>query len=309
MFKPLDIQVDTVNFTLTNYGGFGEGDTVYVEGYFVGPDTVCVESVGLIDNYLIQPCDTLPGIFYEGCGILVESLDCLLFQPFPNTIGGLNVLLVLDNFGTFGIGDTVYVTGDIEWNCHDSCWGADGCIYGNTIADCENEPEPPIIAVCGLLLDLQGCLTFEPFTYCDSLFLLTNYGNFGACDTVFVEGTIEPWIDTCGPATALIDNSLIWLCRPDCTLVIPIVDVQNVRHYPNPFNPSATIYFELTAPMKVSLTIYNILGQKVETLIDNQLLSGPQQVMWDGSRYASGIYLYQIRTEKEVITRKMSLSK
>ncbi|RME24643.1 MAG: T9SS C-terminal target domain-containing protein, partial [Candidatus Zixiibacteriota bacterium] len=86
-------------------------------------------------------------------------------------------------------------------------------------------------------------------------------------------------------------------------------------NHPNPFNPSTQISFNLPQAGSVNLTIYNMLGQKVRTLIADDFLSaGEHTVTWDGSNadgrhVASGIYLYRLTTEAETLTRKMLLAK
>jgi hypothetical protein len=91
------------------------------------------------------------------------------------------------------------------------------------------------------------------------------------------------------------------------------------QNYPNPFNPTTTIPFragslELVArsPIHTTLTIYNILGQKVKTLVDEDKLPGNYQVVWDGkdqrgNEVSSGIYFYQLKAGNYKETKKMSL--
>ncbi len=81
------------------------------------------------------------------------------------------------------------------------------------------------------------------------------------------------------------------------------------QNYPNPFNPSTNIAFNLPAAGKVDLTVYNILGQKVETLVDSYLDAGRHTVQWDASNQPSGIYFYRLKTDNNVETRKMSFVK
>jgi immune inhibitor A len=84
------------------------------------------------------------------------------------------------------------------------------------------------------------------------------------------------------------------------------------QNYPNPFNPSTAIEFDLLKAANVKLTVYNQLGRKVKTLIDGFRESGPTSVLWDGSDdqsnpVASGIYIYQIKVNKEKNSKKMVL--
>jgi len=107
----------------------------------------------------------------------------------------------------------------------------------------------------------------------------------------------------------IVDNTIEWAGFPDSAAAPHNSKITDVTNYPNPFNPTATISFNLTGPSRVTLTIYNILGQNVETLIDNKILDGPQTAEWNGDKHASGIYFYRIKTDHEVITKKMLLNK
>ena len=72
-----------------------------------------------------------------------------------------------------------------------------------------------------------------------------------------------------------------------------------MQNYPNPFNPSTTIRYELSVPSKVTITIYNVLGQKVRTLVNEVQNAGPQLLVWnsknDAGNIASGVYFYRIQ--------------
>ena len=82
------------------------------------------------------------------------------------------------------------------------------------------------------------------------------------------------------------------------------------QNYPNPFNPSTTIEFSLPENVKnVKLSIYNILGEKVAELVYGSMQAGKYQYQWDAKNSASGMYIYEIRTEKFVSIKKMVLLK
>jgi hypothetical protein len=66
------------------------------------------------------------------------------------------------------------------------------------------------------------------------------------------------------------------------------------QNYPNPFNPSTKIDYQLPMISDVDLSIYNLLGQKVATLINERQRAGSHQVEWDASRFSSGVYFYRI---------------
>lgn len=82
------------------------------------------------------------------------------------------------------------------------------------------------------------------------------------------------------------------------------------QNYPNPFNPATTIVFQTAEPVNVTLSIYNMLGQEVTVLINNQFTNaGQHSVRFDASTLASGTYIYRITAGKFVQTKKMILLK
>jgi hypothetical protein len=66
------------------------------------------------------------------------------------------------------------------------------------------------------------------------------------------------------------------------------------QNYPNPFNPATTIRYNLPFDSKVSLKIYDILGNEVKTLVNEQQAAGYKEVKFDGSSLASGVYIYRL---------------
>jgi len=86
------------------------------------------------------------------------------------------------------------------------------------------------------------------------------------------------------------------------------------QNYPNPFNPSTTIKFYLPRESHVTLSVYNITGQKINTLIDQSMASGYKEIIWDGqdlnnNNVASGIYFYRLDTGGQTLTKRMLLLK
>lgn len=72
-----------------------------------------------------------------------------------------------------------------------------------------------------------------------------------------------------------------------------------LQNYPNPFNPLTAIRYQLPEPSKVYLTIFNFLGQKVTTLINQVQDAGYYSVNWDGTGFSSGIYFYKIEATSD----------
>lgn len=92
-------------------------------------------------------------------------------------------------------------------------------------------------------------------------------------------------------------------------LVILPDQFQLFQNYPNPFNPSTVIAFNLPTRSYVDIDIYNVLGQKVDRLVLGQLSAGINEVEYDASRLASGIYYYRLSAGDFSATKKMLLIK
>lgn len=82
------------------------------------------------------------------------------------------------------------------------------------------------------------------------------------------------------------------------------------QNYPNPFNPSTSINFKLPNAANVNLTVYNVLGQRVATLLNNKAFtSGSHSVSFDASNLASGIYIYRLEAGSFTSQKRMTLIK
>jgi hypothetical protein len=86
------------------------------------------------------------------------------------------------------------------------------------------------------------------------------------------------------------------------------------QNYPNPFNPVTKIDFSLKTSSQINLSIYNILGQKVRTLVNRKMVVGAHFANWNGrddsgSKMASGVYIYRLEGDSFSIQKKMILLK
>ncbi len=96
--------------------------------------------------------------------------------------------------------------------------------------------------------------------------------------------------------------------------VLPGITFQT-SNYPNPFNPSTTIKYSMPVAGHLKLSIYNVRGQLVKTMIDgNRPAGADQDIVWDGTNnqggdVSAGVYFYEARTGGEVQVRKMALVK
>jgi hypothetical protein len=81
------------------------------------------------------------------------------------------------------------------------------------------------------------------------------------------------------------------------------------QNYPNPFNPSTTIKYDLPVDTRVSLKLFNILGQEVLTLVNEEQKAGYKSVEWNASNVASSVYFYRIQAGDFVASKKLLLLK
>jgi hypothetical protein len=109
----------------------------------------------------------------------------------------------------------------------------------------------------------------------------------------------------------IISNKEYLADEADLTLPIEFALDQN---YPNPFNAGTSIRFAVREPGYVSLAVYNVIGQRIRSLVGGEMGAGEYTVTWDGSddngsEIASGIYFYRISAGDFVQCRKMILLK
>ncbi len=146
---------------------------------------------------------------------------------------------------------------------------------------------------------------------------------------VWNSGTLVPgdsFVRTFNTAGSFPYECPIHLSMQATIVVLPTLDISDThtsslpnkyqlgQNYPNPFNPVTEIEYSLPASSRVTISINDILGRKVNTLIDEVKPAGQYIASWDGrdtngNPVASGIYLYSIRTDRFTQTKKMLLLK
>lgn len=143
----------------------------------------------------------------------------------------------------------------------------------------------------------------------DSLWLATRFlaSGFGL---IAFWGEPGPFYHLTG---AIIDGVqysfiVVGIGEPQCKPLIPKF-VQLYQNYPNPFNPSTTIEYQLNRSSPVLLQVFNSLGQRVITLINETQPPGSYQVRFDGSNLSSGVYYYRIQAGDFSNQKKMLLIK
>ncbi len=141
------------------------------------------------------------------------------------------------------------------------------------------------------------------------------YGEFSGNDIKFIKLTLRSTSDSnlenIVESRIMDKNGFFYKVRINDKALNSIPENFNLsQNYPNPFNPKTVIKFDLPEDSKISLKVYNSLGELVQTIIDNQtLVAGSYEKDFDASQLPSGIYLYRLSSDKFTATRKMILMK
>ncbi len=129
----------------------------------------------------------------------------------------------------------------------------------------------------------------------------------------FTPESEKVWLNEIKRMTRLVEGiDWVYVSQPtdvdanDCLVAMEYALFQN---YPNPFNPSTKIRFNLKKSTHTTLTIYNVMGQKVITVVDRKLNSGTHEFTFDASQLTSGVYFYKISSGEFTKVKKMMLVK
>jgi predicted outer membrane repeat protein/parallel beta-helix repeat protein len=222
---------------------------------------------------------------------------------------------------TYAYGDTFDVTLITANPC-----GTDTLIKTNHVLVFDPPSACISIPVDSVLVDSVIC-----FQDCSTGLVTELYWDFGdGTDTTHTTQVCHAYVDSGTVTIQLIASSPF--CGSDTTAVALVVYIPPVTgadsnqgrlpgrlvlgdNYPNPFNPTTTIEYALPAPGgHVELSVYDVHGRRVRTLIDDDAIGGRYQVFWDGrndhgQRLSSGVYFYRLSTPHGVEQRKAILLK
>ena len=162
------------------------------------------------------------------------------------------------------------------------------------------------------LFDIEGAYNVT-LTYADSLngIAKIQVANFGEINTVRGRDIAEITFRVKDPGSSDVDITsdirLENVTTPVRTAMKTAVDLSDIipetfslaQNYPNPFNPTTTIQYDLASKAQVNITIFDVLGRKVATLVDGNQNPGYYKVKWDAKALASGMYLYIIKAKSD----------
>ena len=128
----------------------------------------------------------------------------------------------------------------------------------------------------------------------------------------YTDGDVDPGT-TYWYRLGAVDTEGEWM-SPTVSITVPAMSAVLHQNVPNPFNPATSIAFVAPGRSRVTLRVYDVEGRHVKTLLDEVVEAGPGEVEWDGTderdnRVGSGVYFYELRAARTVLTRKMVLLK
>ncbi len=144
--------------------------------------------------------------------------------------------------------------------------------------------------------------------------IIAQYWNDVSASWVTIDASIDTENNTVAFSSTDVNNIIVLTTTTSVTskedeITKSPSDFSLSQNYPNPFNPSTDIAFTLNNNAQVTLSIYNIVGEKVATLINEYKSAGAYTVNFNASQLSSGVYFYELKTDAIRLVKKMSLLK
>ncbi|MGB4852719.1 MAG: YCF48-related protein [Ignavibacteria bacterium] len=265
-----------IDWTEKNSGSSLNLNSIFISSltnaYSVGDSGIVLRTTDSGETWLVDY--TVPRIKLNSISILDNETGYIAGNSgklFRTTNNGLNWQIHFVNNNLFRDHNQVYFANSTT-----------GYLLGNssTLYKSTNQ---------GLTWGSQGLQSCNPY----KIFMLST-------DTGYIvgsDGYIFKTIDGGGTVVSVNENNLI-----------PYKYYLS-QNYPNPFNPITKIKFEIPSLSNVKLTVFDILGKEIETLINKNLQQGVYESEWDGSKFPSGIYFYSLNTNSFTETKRMILLK
>ncbi len=284
-------------------------NNLIVAGQFDSIGTMPAKNIAMWDGSTWTALATSTDHQYTYMGDMIVKNDTLIVTGYFNEIDGVNAETIAfwdgSNWSSIGTGDIfsksqysiisvkVYNNQLVLGGQFDSIGG----VAANNIAIWDGATFSPLGSG---ITSYPGWDSFSPYVSKLQVF----QGNLYVFGQFFMAGGIESnniarWTKD-NVATDITDDEI----RPS----LPNEYVLN-QNYPNPFNPTTEISFTLPKNSNVTLEVFNILGQKVSTLVNGYKSVGTYFIKWDASDFASGIYLYKLSTDEFSDVKKMTLMK
>jgi hypothetical protein len=137
---------------------------------------------------------------------------------------------------------------------------------------------------------------------------LTNLIDFSVIDIQAISGILDIELESYEAKVFYLGDEPVGVDNEDFENII-IDEFKLNQNFPNPFNPSTKISFQLATNEFVTLRIYDVVGQEVKTLLNSEMQKGKYDIDFNASKLSSGIYFYRIQAGKFIDTKKLILMK
>lgn len=153
-------------------------------------------------------------------------------------------------------------------------------------------------------------------SYGDGVWRSTNYGNnWSQINDGFNTSAYKTFSLTKNNQDIFVGTETVGVWKRPLSQIVTAVENETItpteftleQNYPNPFNPSTSIQYQISSISQVTLIVYDVLGNEIVTLVNEEKLAGSYEVTFDASGLASGIYLYKLTAGSFIQTRKMIL--
>ena len=248
---------------------------------------------------------TLPIIIpriYPG-HIWPEDLHLTLNLNMTGAINQYNGLLIpLSDIEFIGLKSTLPFMG----NMLEGCWCADDTSTGDMVLlthISDNNWKFEIDIPAGTNSGVYEYKFAVKYTGADTI-----NGGFEPLNNEFVDTLVHSVLLVDGPP--IVINNLFGDPNPVGVESIENLvssDYQLEQNYPNPFNPTTKIRYNIPEYSSVTLKVFNLLGEEIETLVNSEQSAGVYEAAFDASNLSSGIYFYSLQTREHKFTRKMML--
>jgi hypothetical protein len=163
------------------------------------------------------------------------------------------------------------------------------------------------IGTGGLFVQGKGLALFDEIDW--KVYNTSNSGlPVNQVPSIAIDGNENKWIGTFGGGLAVYKKGgIVSIERNSTSPKFSPTKYRLGQNFPNPFNPSTKIKFELPKPETVKIEIYNIIGQKIETLLNQPMPEGYHEVTFNAQNLSSGIYLYRVEAGALQDVKKMIL--
>ncbi len=267
-------------------------------GWETGPDRWFTFSE---DSSVVTLPIIIPRI-YPG-QIWPEDLHLTLNLNMTGAINQYNGLLIpLSDIEFIGLKSTLPFMG----NMLEGCWCADDTSTGDMVLlthISDNNWKFEIDIPAGTNSGVYEYKFAVKYTGADTI-----NGGFEPLNNEFVDTLVHSVLLVDGPP--IVINNLFGDPNPVGVESIENLvssDYQLEQNYPNPFNPTTKIRYSIPEYSSVTLKVFNLLGEEIETLVNSEQSAGVYEAAFDASNLSSGIYFYSLQTREHKFTRKMML--